>query len=103
MPQMPCPLPLVSPQGMPQTVIECRPARRWDGTRRVARQAVTVSIPLVALLGAVVFVAWRYMGLKVWQVLLCLLFGFFLAATTAAPQITHLVTGIVQWLTSSKP
>jgi hypothetical protein len=64
---------------------------------------LTVSIPLVALLGAVVFVAWRYMGLKVWQVILCLLFGFFLAATTAAPQITHLVTGIVQWLTSSKP
>jgi hypothetical protein len=62
-----------------------------------------VSIPLVALLGAVVFVAWRYMGLKVWQVILCLLFGFFLAATTAAPQIAHLVTGIVQWLTSSKP
>ena len=64
---------------------------------------MTVSIPLVALLGAVVFVAWRYMGLKVWQVILCLLFGFFLAATTAAPQITHLVTAIVQWLTSSKP
>jgi len=50
-----------------------------------------------------VFVAWRYMGLKAWQVVLCLLFGFFLAATTAAPGITHLVTAIVQWLTSSKP
>ena len=70
---------------------------------RGGETALTVSIPLVALLGAVVFVAWRYMGLKVWQVILCLLFGFFLAATTAAPQITHLVTAIVQWLTSSKP
>jgi hypothetical protein len=64
---------------------------------------LTVSIPLVALLGAVVFVAWRYMGLKVWQVILCLLFGFFLAATTAAPEISRLVTVLVQWLTSSKP
>jgi hypothetical protein len=102
MPQMPCPLPLVPPQGPPQKATECPPARRHS-TGKEARQAVTVSIPLVALLGAVVFVAWRYMGLKVWQVLLCLLFGFFLAATTAAPQITHLVTGIVRWLTSSKP
>jgi hypothetical protein len=57
----------------------------------------------VALLGLVVLVAWRYMGLRAWQAVLCLLFGFFLAATTAAPQISHLVTGLVQWLTSSKP
>lgn len=100
---MPCPLPLVSPQGMPQTATECPPARRWPGTEREARQAVSVSIPLVALLGAAVFVAWRNMKLRAWQAVLCLLFGFFLAATTAAPAITHLVTALVQWLTGSKP
>ena len=44
----------------------------------------------------VVFLAWRYMGLRVWQVIVCLLFGFFLAATTAAPEIHHLVTAIVR-------
>ena len=43
---------------------------------------MTVSIPLVALLGVAVFLAWRYMGLRIWQVIVCLLFGFFLAATT---------------------
>ena len=31
--------------------------------------------------------AYRYMGLQVWQALLCLALGFFLAATTAAPEI----------------
>ncbi len=62
-----------------------------------------VSIPLVAVLGAVVFVAWRYMGLRVWQVIVCLLFGFLLAATSAAPQIHQLMTAIVRWLTGSKP
>jgi hypothetical protein len=98
MPQMPCPLPLASPQVTP-----FRTAPRSHSTGGEGETALTVSIPLVALLGAVVFVAWRYMGLRVWQVILCLLFGFFLAATTAAPQITHLVTAIVQWLTSSKP
>jgi hypothetical protein len=60
---------------------------------------VTVSIPLVVVLGAVVWLAWRYMGLRTWQAILCLLLGFLLAATTAAPQIRHIVHGIVRALT----
>ena len=64
---------------------------------------LTVSVPLVAILGAVVFVTCRYMGMRVWQAILCLLFGFFIAATTAAPEIRNLVTAIVQGLTSSQP
>jgi hypothetical protein len=59
---------------------------------------VIVSIPLVALLGAGVFVAYRYMHLKVWQAVLCLLFGFLLAATTAAPGIRSAITAILSWL-----
>jgi len=59
---------------------------------------VTVSIPLVVLAGALIYIAWRYMGLRVWQIIVCLIFGFLLAATTAAPQIQNLITGIVQWL-----
>jgi hypothetical protein len=57
-----------------------------------------VSIPLVVILGVAVFVAYRYMGLRVWQVILCLLFGFLLAATTAAPDIRDTLAAIVQWL-----
>ena len=60
---------------------------------------MTVSIPLVVIAGAIVYLAWRYMGLKIWQAIVCLLFGFLLAATTAAPEIHSLITGIVQWLT----
>jgi hypothetical protein len=57
---------------------------------------MTVSIPLVLIVGAVVFAAWRYMGLKAWQAVVCLLFGFLLAATTIAPSIQRLVTGLIQ-------
>lgn len=64
---------------------------------------MTVSIPLVAILGAGVFVAYRYMGLKVWQAVLCLLFGFLLAATTAAPEIRNMMSAVVQWLGGSRP
>jgi hypothetical protein len=59
---------------------------------------VTVSIPLVAVLGAIVWIAWRYMGLRAWHIVMCLLFGFFLAATSAAPEIRRLVTIIVKSL-----
>ena len=60
---------------------------------------MTVSIPLVALAGAVVYIAWRYLGLRVWQAVVCLVFGFLLAATTAAPEISNLIAGVVQWFT----
>ena len=57
---------------------------------------MTVSIPLVALLGAALYLAWRYMGLRVWQAVICLIFGFLLAATTAAPEIHRLITDIAR-------
>ncbi len=60
-----------------------------------------VSVPPVTILGPVVFVTCRYMGLRVWQAILFVLFGFFIAA--AAPEIRNLVTAIVQELTSSQP
>ncbi len=60
---------------------------------------MTVSIPVVLVAGVVVYLAWRFMGLKAWQAVVCLLFGFLLAATTAAPSIHRLLTGLVQLLT----
>jgi hypothetical protein len=59
---------------------------------------MTVSIPLVALAGAAVYIAWRYIGLRVWQAVLCLIFGFLLAATTAGPEIHNLIASFVQAL-----
>lgn len=60
---------------------------------------MTISIPLVVIVGVAVYVAWRYMGLRVWQAVICLVFGFLLAATSAAPGIRNLITGLVHWLT----
>jgi hypothetical protein len=62
---------------------------------------VTVSLPLVVILGVVALVAYRYMGLRAWHAVLCLLFGFFLAATTIAPQIRSLVADVVRSLHGS--
>jgi hypothetical protein len=60
---------------------------------------VTVSVPLVVVVGAVVWVAWRFMGLRTWQAILCLLLGFLLAATSSAPAIRHTLLSIVRALT----
>jgi hypothetical protein len=64
---------------------------------------VTVSVPLVAIFGLAGFVAWRYMGLRVWHAVMCLLFGFFLAATNAAPEIRRIVAVIVHSLAGTSP
>jgi hypothetical protein len=60
---------------------------------------LTVTIPLVAILTALAWAAWRYMGLRIWHLIVCLLLGFLLAATSAAPEISDLVTGIIRAIT----
>ena len=62
---------------------------------------MTVSVPLVAIFGILAYVAYRYMGLKFWHAVVVLILGFLLAATTAAPEIHSLLSGLVHWL--SKP
>jgi len=92
MPQMPQPFPVAAPQE-PESEI-----RASLTTQPRGGDQVTVSIPLVVVLAAVVWLAWRYMGLRTWQAILWMLLGFVLAATAAAPQIRHIVRGIVRVL-----
>jgi hypothetical protein len=70
----------------------------WHCSAQSEGRPVIISVPLVLVLGAGVFVAYRYMHLKVWQAVLCLLFGFLLAATTAAPGIRAAITAVLTWL-----
>jgi hypothetical protein len=58
---------------------------------------MTVSIPLLTLMAIAVYVAYRHMGLKVWHAIVCLILGFLLASTGAAPQINSLLSGVVHW------
>jgi hypothetical protein len=56
---------------------------------------MTVTIPLVLVIGIVVYACYRYMGLRLWHVLVCLLLGFLLAATSAAPEIQNLLNALI--------
>ena len=67
---------------------------------------MTVSIPLLTLMVIVVYVAYRHMGLKAWHAVACLVLGFLLASTGAAPEISNLIASIVHqaqaWLSGGK-
>ena len=67
---------------------------------------MTVSISLLTLMVIVVYVAYRHMGLKMWHAVACLILGFLLASTGAAPQINSVLTGVVHqaqaWLSGGK-
>ena len=60
---------------------------------------MTVTVPLVVVVAALAFVAWRFMGLRMWQLIVCLLLGFLLAATSAGPGINNVLSGIIRALT----
>ena len=67
---------------------------------------MTVSIPLLTLMVIAVYVAYRHMGLRVWHALACLVLGFLLASTGAAPEISSLIANVVHqaqaWLSGGK-
>ncbi|TDB97426.1 hypothetical protein E1267_39855 [Nonomuraea longispora] len=60
---------------------------------------MTVSIPLVVLLGVAVLVAVRYLKLRLWMALICAVFGYLLAATTLAPEIDRALSALMDWIT----
>jgi hypothetical protein len=59
---------------------------------------MTVSIPLVALFAVGAYLAWRFTGLRLWQVAVCLTCGFLIAGTSAAPQVNHALAALIQWI-----
>ena len=52
---------------------------------------MTVTIPLVLIIAVIAFACYRWMGLKFWHLLVCLILGFLLAATSFAPEIQNLL------------
>jgi hypothetical protein len=51
------------------------------------------------MLAVAVWLLHKYAGLKLWHGLVCILFGFYLATSSLAPEIRTTVTAIVHALT----
>jgi uncharacterized membrane protein len=77
-------------------------AGQAHATAKEVTALMTVSIPLVVLVGALLYVAYRYLGLRIWHAITAAIFGFLLAATTAAPEIRGFLSGLIDWLTTPR-
>jgi hypothetical protein len=58
---------------------------------------MTVTIPLVLIIAIIAYACYRYMGLRLWHLAVCLLLGFLLAATSAAPELQNIINTILSW------
>jgi hypothetical protein len=61
--------------------------------------ATAISISLIALLAIAVWTLYRFAGLRLWHGLVCILFGFYLASSSVAPEIRTTITSIIHALT----
>ena len=59
---------------------------------------LTVSISAALLMGAGVFLLCRYAGLRVWHAAVCVIFGFYLASSSLAPDIANVMTSLFRLL-----
>jgi len=60
--------------------------------------ALTVTISAALLMGAGVVLLCRYAGLRVWHAAVCIIFGFYLASSSLAPDITTVMTSLFRLL-----
>jgi hypothetical protein len=60
---------------------------------------LAISISLIALLAIAVWTLYKFASLKLWHGLVCILFGFYLASSSVAPEIRTTVTSIIHALT----
>lgn len=58
--------------------------------------AITISV--LAVLAVAVFVLCRYAGLRVLHAAVCILFGFYLASSSFAPDIQRFVSSLIRLL-----
>jgi hypothetical protein len=59
---------------------------------------LTVSISAALLMGAGVFVLCRYAALRAWHAAVCIIFGFYLASSSLAPDIANVMTSLFRLL-----
>jgi hypothetical protein len=59
---------------------------------------LTVTLSVVLLFSATVFVLCRFAGLKSWHAAVCIVLGFYLASTSFAPDISQFTASLFRLL-----
>jgi hypothetical protein len=60
--------------------------------------ALTVTLSAALLMGTVVVILCRYAGLRIWHAAVCVIFGFYLASSSLAPDIANVMTSLLRLL-----
>jgi len=59
---------------------------------------LTVTLSAALLLGATVFILCRYAGLRILHAAVCIIFGFYLASSSLAPDIANITASLFRLL-----
>ncbi len=59
---------------------------------------MTLSVSATLLLGLLVYLLWRYARLPVWQALVCIVFGYLLAASSLGPYLGDALRGLARFI-----
>jgi hypothetical protein len=59
---------------------------------------LAVSLSVVVVLGAGVFLLCRYAGLRVLHAVICIVLGFYLASSSVAPEISRITASLFRML-----
>jgi uncharacterized membrane protein len=60
--------------------------------------ALTVTLSAALVLGAGVYLLCRYAGMRIWHAAVCIIFGFYLASSSLAPDIAKTMTSLFHLL-----
>lgn len=61
---------------------------------------MAVSVSAALLLGALVWLLWRYANIRAWHAAVCVLFGFCLASSSSAPHIAGALRALTQMIST---
>ena len=59
---------------------------------------MAISLSAAVLLGVLVWLLWRYANIRLWHIVICALFGFYLASASAGPHIANALHGVARFL-----
>jgi hypothetical protein len=60
--------------------------------------SLTITLSAALALGAAVFILCRYAGLKILHAAVCVIFGFYLASSSLAPDIANITQSLFRLL-----
>jgi hypothetical protein len=96
--EVPVPDSLAAPQAAPQFRHLTAPGYPSAGNPGKEVMSLTITLSAALALGATVFILCRYAGLKILHAAVCVIFGFYLASSSLAPDIANITQSLFRLL-----